>query len=79
MKFDKEYFNIGSHFICALAYGDYSGLTDDEIQDLECFISELPKSGNSHWDFGDYEELDKCYVSGMLSNCTECVYLYTAN
>jgi len=79
MKFDKEYFTIGSHFVYALEYGDYSGLTGDEIQDLENFIAKLHKSGKAHWSFGDYEKLDECFISGMLSNCTESVYLYTAN
>lgn len=40
MEFKTEQFEIGEHFLCALYYGDVSGLDDGECALLEDFIAE---------------------------------------
>jgi hypothetical protein len=70
----QEYntYTIGSHFVCALEYGDYSGLTDEEENELENFIASLPR-GYHVWQWGDSEEFSRCEVSDTMGQCINAV------
>ncbi len=46
MEFDTYEFKIPTWAVCPLEYGDYSGLTDEDISDLESFIESLPRDSN---------------------------------
>jgi len=63
-------FNICKHYICAIEYGDYSGLTDSDIEALESWFKNLPEN-ISHF---DYKDLDSCNftrddITGLRADC----------
>ena len=60
-------FTIGSHFLTAIYYGDYSGLEDDEIENLEAFVK---LNGG---EIGDYCDagFDKCEITGLHGDCSQ--------
>lgn len=70
--FEEYEYSIAKHYITALEYGDYSGLSDDEEAQLERFLKSLPE-GPSHWDWGDADDtnfkVDE--VSGLRADCVE--------
>jgi len=73
MKFDYYTFNIGAHFASAIIYGDYSGLIDSDIKELDLFMDNLPVD-NGHFDLVNPENegfFDKCEISGLFSECHE--------
>jgi len=63
MKFDYYQYEISAHFASAIINGDYSGLTDKEIKELDLFMDNLPVK-NGHFDLVDCE--------GFFSNCEVC-------
>lgn len=54
-------YEIGSQFVCALCYGDYSGLEDNEIEILESFVE---VNGADIRDAIDYDEFGECEITG---------------
>jgi hypothetical protein len=76
MKFDYYTFNIGAHFACPIIYGDYSGLTDKEIKEIDLFMDNLPVK-NGHFDLVEGEDnFSECEVSGLLADCTTLTVNY---
>jgi hypothetical protein len=61
---------LADHWISAIVNCDYSGLEDNEIKQLDIFLSDQPFG---HWEI-DSEEgffaIDE--VSGLYANCFEC-------
>jgi hypothetical protein len=54
MEWEEYEFTIPEWAVTALEYGDFSGLTDDEEEDLENFTDqELIPLGAGHWEWGD--------------------------
>jgi hypothetical protein len=49
MEFETYEYKIPTWAICALEYGDYSGLDDNDIKAVESFIADLPGSGHYAW------------------------------
>ena len=76
MKFDYYTFNIGGHYLNAIFNSDYSGLDDQEEQQLDTFLDNLPVN-NGHFDAIDLDKSDFsiCEVSG-LSDETYEIRLY---
>lgn len=76
MKFKKQYYIIGAHFLPALINCDTSELEDDEEHDLDQFIQEETKDKPvHHWTSDDSEaEFNRCEVSGLMSDSV-LVYL----
>jgi hypothetical protein len=73
MKFDYYTFNISGHFASAIINGDYSGLIDSDIKELDLFMDNLPVD-NGHFDLINPENegfFDKCEISGLFSECHE--------
>jgi hypothetical protein len=65
MTFDTYDYRIAEGFVCAIEYGDGSGLLPAEERALSRFLAELPGSG--HW--------AACFtqdeVTGRLAQCRE--------
>jgi hypothetical protein len=77
MKFDYYTYQIGGHYLSAIINGDNSGLSDDENQELNLFLDNLPVN-NGHFDVMDFDngtEFTTCEVSNLYSECYE-VRLY---
>lgn len=73
MKFDYYQYEISAHFASAIINGDYSGLTDKEIKELDLFMDNLPVD-NGHFDLVNPDSegfFDKCEISGLFSECHE--------
>jgi hypothetical protein len=71
MKFDYYQYEINAHFASAIINGDYSGLIDSDIKELNLFMRNLPvDSGN--FDIVDYDGetfFSRCEISGLYSEC----------
>ena len=72
MIIEYDRYAIASHFACAIENGDSSGLSDDEIEELECFLDTLPM-GSLTWDWSEDEQFCKDKVTGLHSSCVEGV------
>lgn len=67
-------FTISDHFLSALEYGDYSDLSDSDIEDLNNFLNDLP-SGSKYWEYGDKRHFSQDVISGLMTDCYD-VKLY---
>ena len=78
MKFDFYTFTISQHFSSALINGDYSGLTDNEVKDLDLFMDNLPIS---FIDFDCESEpfFAKCEICGLFSECLDFKLYFPLN
>ena len=71
MKFDFYQYEISAHFASAIINGDYSGLIDSDIKELDLFMNNLPVD-NGHFDLVDYDGegfFSRCEISGLYSEC----------
>jgi hypothetical protein len=71
MKFDYYQYEISGHFASAIINGDYSGLIDSDIKELDLFLNNLPVE-NGHFDLVDYDGegfFSRCEISGLYSEC----------
>jgi hypothetical protein len=76
MKFDYYTYQIGGHYLSALMNGDYSGLDDQESQQVDAFLNNLPVN-KGHFDVMDLDNssFSICEVCGLYSETYE-VRLY---
>ncbi len=70
---DYYEWTISKHFVCALEYGDTSGLSESDIHDFNCFmleVQDLDKKVN-HFDYKDTENsfFTKDAISTLYSDC----------
>ena len=71
MKFDYYQYEISAHFASAIINGDYTGLIDSDIKELDLFMDNLPVD-NGHFDLVDYDGegfFSRCEISGLYSEC----------
>jgi tRNA splicing ligase len=70
MEFDYYQYEISTHFASAIINGDYSGLTDNEIKELDLFLNNLPVD-NGHFELADYDGegfFSRCEISGLYDD-----------
>ena len=72
---DHYTYHIADHFLPAMINDDYSGLSDDEVGELEAFIDEAFTDAReddfkaSHWTVeDDSENIGFCDVCDKLAN-----------
>ena len=70
MIIEADVFSIDPHFITAIEYGDYSGLTDQDIKKLESFLANLP-TGVKYWQYSDDKKFCKCDITRLMADCVE--------
>ncbi len=79
MKFDYYQYEISAHFASAIINGDYSGLTDKEIKEIDLFMDNLPVK-NGHFDLVEGEDnFSECEVSGLFDDCIEARLYFPIN
>lgn len=61
-----QLFTIGSHFLSALYYGDYSSLEGEEIALLEAFVDSNGAEIGDSADAG----FDRCEITGLSGDCS---------
>jgi hypothetical protein len=78
MKFDYYQYEISAHFASAIINGDYSGLIDSDIKEIDLFMNNLPVD-NGHFDLVDYDGegfFSRCEISGLYSECLDFRLVY---
>lgn len=77
MKTSYDY-TISAHFASAIINGDYTGLEDHEVRQLNEFMAALPNHYHhktkkiKHFDLVDYEDQPdfyRCEITGLHSYC----------
>jgi hypothetical protein len=70
MKFETYDFTIADHYASAIIYGDYSGLEDNEAEELDQWL-EAQNLGQGHWDIEDCNDagFTRDEVSGLMAMC----------
>lgn len=56
---------IGQHFLCSIFNGDDSGLTDEEIAELDYGLSQYPRGDLVPLDDSE-DEFARCDITGMM-------------
>ena len=72
MKFNTEKATVLSVFCCAIAYGDYTGLENDEIEALEDWLTEADDlTPGIIYDFGADHYFGECEVMGCMGDVVD--------
>ena len=57
---------IAECFICAIEYGDFSELNDEEESQLDDWLDNYPYC---IFECGDSEEFERCEITGLMTTC----------
>ena len=75
IKFDYHEFTIGEHFLPAIINGDYTGLDDTEVSQLDSWLDGRHKRG--HWDVPDTRvSFDTCEICELYADCVTARYYF---
>ena len=61
-----EEVTIAEYFICAIEYGDFSELNDEEESQLDDWLDNYPYC---IFECGDSEEFERCEITGLMTTC----------
>ena len=61
--------NICTAYVCAIEYGDYSGLDDEEYRLVNAWLNTLPSFLT--FDYKDGNEFARDCISGLMADCIE--------
>jgi hypothetical protein len=78
MEFETFEFRLSGHWASAIINGDYSGLSDDEAEQLNSWINNNTPGGGHFDGFSeDDDSLGFCRdnVSGLMADCFRVRYL----
>lgn len=74
---NKIEFRISQHFACALEYGDFSDLTEDEQNEFQQWLECEQDGKTGHWTIDEIsEDYGKCEVTGLFSNLMQVSFNY---
>lgn len=77
----NDYFKytISEHLLSAIVNGDYSGLDNDEENELNRFLSTANQYENATWDMPEHEDphFAFCDVTGLRANCFDVKLHFT--
>lgn len=73
-EYDK--FDICSAYVCAIEYGDFSGITNNEQSEVENFLNNLPDG--SMFQYGEKSYFSRDEISGLMADCIETTVFYNA-
>ena len=67
---NKTEYKISQHFACALEYGDYGDMTEEEISQFDAWVEYAQDGIAGHWSIEDHdgEDFGCCEVSGLFAN-----------
>ena len=74
--FEQTEYDICGHYLTAIFNDDYSGLDDEEEQELNEFLDFTHENiGNGHWSITSQESyFHQDDVSGLMADCYSCTY-----
>jgi len=61
-----EEVTIAEYFVCAIEYGDYSGLDDKEESQLNEWLENYRYC---IFEYGNREEFERCEITGLMGSC----------
>ena len=61
-----EEVTIAEYFVCAIEYGDYSGLDDKEESQLNEWLENYPYC---IFEYGNRDEFTRCEITGLMTTC----------
>lgn len=64
-------YNVSKHFVAALANGDESALNDDEEEQLDKFLRELPQDHVIECGEEVHDNFKRCDITGQDSDCRQ--------
>ncbi len=81
VQIDTVTYNIGQHFACYIEYGDATGLTDEEQQECDIFLSVIPENVPEGFEFmhttiGEDVGFDRDEIGGLMGECVELVAVF---
>ena len=68
MKYKQKEFRISQAYVCAIEYGDMSGLEEDEIKLINDFVEE---QGDGTYEYGEEVYFTRCEINKMMSDCVD--------
>lgn len=57
---------IAEYFVCAIEYGDISGLDDKEEKSINDWLENY---SNCIFEYGESSDFAKCEITGLMSDC----------
>jgi len=67
---DYYTYTIAEHWVSAIENGDYSGLEDSEVKELEGFLDNLPSNAMG-WSWSEEAGFAEDEISGLMAQCVE--------
>lgn len=61
-----EEVTVAEYFICAIEYGDMSGLDDKEESQINDWLADYP---SCMFEYGESVEFAKCKITGSIGYC----------
>ena len=66
---DHYEYKIAEHLICALEYGDYCDMSEEEISQFKSWLEYAQDGKTGYWSTDyDGEDFGPCAVSGLFAN-----------
>jgi hypothetical protein len=72
MKTDTFEYTVSEHLLPAITEGDYSDLTDAQMDELDVWLDANQEAG-AHWDTDGHIRMDKCEVTGIMNDCVSLI------
>lgn len=74
-EWDHYEYRISQHFACFLEYGDFGDMTEEEIQQIEEWVTREQGGKTGYWSIQEInEDYGKCEVTGSFSNLMSVRY-----
>ena len=72
MKTDTYEYTVAEHWLSAIINGDYTGLSDEEENQLNDWLDDNQEMA-SHWSDGESMGFDRCEITGLMSDCIKLI------
>jgi hypothetical protein len=70
MKFDQYEYTISEHLLAAIIDGDYSDLSDAQMDELDTWLNTRQERG-ANWDTNGYVHFARCEVTNLMNDCVQ--------
>jgi hypothetical protein len=74
-EFEETQYTVSTTFVCAIVNDDWTGLSEEDDQQLHDFMYTLPMGSFSPTDMDQEPDFKRCEVCGLDSDCIEFTLL----